>query len=355
MNAFDICSFIFSLKFLSLLLSFLIIFLSFFIINLENNNKAFSFSFSISFSKKPNLKFLCKSLKHKQSLENKQEKKSDSNKKIKENHKDKLKIGGIQSVNYSTIDKKYYFGKIEENISSLVEKACKYYKEKQNIPEVKNKNDDLNLMQIECMSSMNYTRNNELEKSIFQRTNWQIAKEEDDKNDEDRIVIQNIFPSNKFFIDDGIVNMNVNRINNFNNSNNKLSFSNSSINSFDETEDEFIEEGNGTKLYKLSIIRKFNNIENDLLKTNIVKDPKEEDYFKIYSQGDPTLIRNICKPDTLPENFDKEVENYYEKGKKTLALAGKIIKANYLQAQKISRKKCESNMVFLGFIIINNS
>ena len=33
-----------------------------------------------------------------------------------------------------------------------------------------------------------------------------------------------------------------------------------------------------------------------------------------------------------------------------MSLCGKKVKMNYLQCQRIERNKCESNMIFLGFV-----
>ena len=42
---------------------------------------------------------------------------------------------------------------------------------------------------------------------------------------------------------------------------------------------------------------------------------------------------------------------YKEKGYYIIGLAGKKMKMNYIQSQRINRSKCECNMIFLGFAI----
>ena len=44
-------------------------------------------------------------------------------------------------------------------------------------------------------------------------------------------------------------------------------------------------------------------------------------------------------------------EKYKNEGYEVIALAGKKMKMNYIQSQRIERDKCESNMIFLGFVI----
>lgn len=354
MNAFDIffSSLIFP-KFFSLLVSFLIILVSFFIITSDHDIFSFSFSKKVQTNTSNPSDNQCQK-KSESSENNKIIEKSDQQKNPKRNKK--IKVEGFQAVNYSEKENKYYFSEITENISGAIEKVCSYYKQKLTTPYIKNKNDELYLMLTEALSSLNYSKKNDIEKIIFQKTNWLIEKKEE-KADEERIVYQSIFPPDKFFkvdlINDTNINMNINE-------NNNLSFSNSTINSFDETEDEVVEEESSSninflRLYKINIIREFNNNNNDnIIKTNIIKDLKDANY-KIYSQGDPLKIKSICKFDTLPENYEEIVKSYNIKGKQVIALAGKIVKASYLQIQKITRKKSEDNLFFLGFIILNIS
>ena len=79
--------------------------------------------------------------------------------------------------------------------------------------------------------------------------------------------------------------------------------------------------------------------------------------FKIYSEGNTNLIKEKCKIETIPENYNEIYEKYKEKGYEIIGLSGKKLKMSYLQSQKIERTKCESNMIFLGLIIyrINNN
>ena len=46
---------------------------------------------------------------------------------------------------------------------------------------------------------------------------------------------------------------------------------------------------------------------------------------------------------------------YREEGNEVLSLCGKKVKMSYLQCQRIERKKCESNMIFLGFVFYRSA
>ena len=61
-------------------------------------------------------------------------------------------------------------------------------------------------------------------------------------------------------------------------------------------------------------------------------------------------IKSIYKKETLPNNYDEIIQKSVNEGNEIMSICGKKIKMNYLQCQRIERKKCESNMIFLGFV-----
>ena len=130
--------------------------------------------------------------------------------------------------------------------------------------------------------------------------------------------------------------------------NNNLSSSQDSLNSLTETEDgEEEKEKQILSSYKLGICKIFEKEEN--IKSNIVKEMSDK-FYKIYSQGEPESIKKLCKSDTLPEDYEKIILKNKEEGNEVLCLCGKKVKMSYLQCQRIERNKCESNMIFLGFV-----
>ena len=100
----------------------------------------------------------------------------------------------------------------------------------------------------------------------------------------------------------------------------------------------------------MGICRTFDYCDDIKIKSNIVKEVNGN-LYKIYSEGDPLLIREKCRGETLPQNFYEMIEQYKNEGYKIIGISGKKMKMNYLQSQKIERCKCESNMTFLGFAI----
>ena len=79
-----------------------------------------------------------------------------------------------------------------------------------------------------------------------------------------------------------------------------------------------------------------------------------EDYFKAFCKGSPEKLRDLCKPETVPFNFDSVLNSYTTKGYRVLAMAAKGLLMDFQQSQSISREDVEKNMIFLGFLIVKN-
>lgn len=105
--------------------------------------------------------------------------------------------------------------------------------------------------------------------------------------------------------------------------------------------------------YELGIVRKFEFTSN-LQRMSVVVKNRNEEYFKIYCKGSPEKIRDLCREDTIPKNFDKNLSHFTNKGYRVIGLSMKIMKMDYIQSQKLKRENAESNMIFLGFLIFEN-
>ena len=253
-------------------------------------------------------------------------KKEEVNKAKEEEKKEKkVEMKGFQLNEIKEENKSgFILGKKTENIEHLSQK----------INNINNKNDEMGLMFIEGLSSLNSWKNDHLGNEIIKKTEWNLEKRE---NEENGLIYQYVYPNKK-------ENNNISNTNNINN----LSSSQESINSLTETEDGDDEkEKQIFSSYKLGICKIFENEKK--IKSNIVKEINDK-YYKIYSEGDPELIKTICKNDTIPENYDEIIAKNKEEGNEIMSLCGKKVKMNYLQCQKIERNKCESNMIFLGFV-----
>jgi hypothetical protein len=266
-------------------------------------------------------------------------KKEDAPKKVEEekkclNQRKEEKIIEIKGYYQNKInenEKKFFLSDKTENIENLSQK----------ILETKNdnisKSEDLSIMFIESLSSLNSWKNNEIENQFSKNINWNLEKRENGKDGEESLVYQYIFPQPK--LKDNISHI---TISNF-------SSSQSSVNSNYNTDDEE-EEKAFFSSYKLGICRIFDYSEENKLKSNIVKEINGK-YFKVYSQGNPDLIKEKCRKETIPDNYNEMVDKFKKDGYNIIGISGKKMKMNYIQSQRVDRTKCESNMTFLGLAV----
>jgi len=105
--------------------------------------------------------------------------------------------------------------------------------------------------------------------------------------------------------------------------------------------------------YELGVLRKY-DFSSNLQRMSVIIKNRSEEYFKIYTKGSPEKIRDLCREDTIPKNFDKMLSHFTNKGFRVLGLSMKMMKMDYIQSQKLKRENAESNMIFLGFLIFEN-
>ena len=106
-------------------------------------------------------------------------------------------------------------------------------------------------------------------------------------------------------------------------------------------------------LYQLDLIKRFDFVSKLQRMSVLVKNSKE-DYFKVYCKGSPEKIRELCKPETIPSNYNRILSVYSNQGLRVFAISFKLLKMHYLQSEKLSRESVEHDLVFLGFFIVKN-
>ena len=265
-----------------------------------------------------------KKIKSENASENLKKEERVNNAKESEPKEKKVEMKGFQRNKIKENNTGFELGNKTDNVEHLSQK----------INNINNKNDEMGLMFIEGLSSLNSWKNEELGKEIMEKIRWNLEKRE---NEEDGVIYQYVYPQNK---DNNITNINI--------TNNNLASSQESVNSLTETEDgEEEKERQILSSYKLGICKIFVKEKN--VKSNIVKEINDK-FYKIYSEGDPELIKTMCKKETIPENYDEIISKNNKDGNEIMSLCGKKVKMNYLQCQRIERNKCESNMIFLGFV-----
>ena len=111
--------------------------------------------------------------------------------------------------------------------------------------------------------------------------------------------------------------------------------------------------GGNSNNYTIALVRRF-DFSSKLQRMSVIVKNMLDGEFRSYVKGSPERIRELCNPSTLPENFDEILQIYTECGYRVLALATKGLNLNFLKAQKITREEVESDIQFLGFLIMQN-
>ncbi|CAH2060757.1 unnamed protein product, partial [Iphiclides podalirius] len=79
-----------------------------------------------------------------------------------------------------------------------------------------------------------------------------------------------------------------------------------------------------------------------------------EDVLRVFCKGAPETLRTLCRPDTVPENLNVVLSSYAEKGYRVIAIATKIMEVTFKNLQRMTRDEIESDLDFLGLVIMEN-
>ncbi|EHL01697.1 putative cation-transporting ATPase [Glarea lozoyensis 74030] len=75
----------------------------------------------------------------------------------------------------------------------------------------------------------------------------------------------------------------------------------------------------------------------------------------VYVKGAPECMKEICRADSFPNDYEELLSYYTHRGFRVIACATKHIKKlNWVKVQKMRRDEAESELDFLGFIIFEN-
>ncbi|KAH8664325.1 P-type ATPase-like protein [Xylariales sp. PMI_506] len=75
----------------------------------------------------------------------------------------------------------------------------------------------------------------------------------------------------------------------------------------------------------------------------------------IYVKGAPECMREICRADSFPPDYDELLSHYTHQGYRVIACAAKHLKKlSWVKTQKMKREQAESDLEFVGFIIFEN-
>ncbi|KAK1237514.1 hypothetical protein MKX08_003139, partial [Trichoderma sp. CBMAI-0020] len=75
----------------------------------------------------------------------------------------------------------------------------------------------------------------------------------------------------------------------------------------------------------------------------------------IFVKGAPEVMREICRPSSIPKDYDELLSYYTHKGYRVIGCATRHLnRLSWVRAQKMARAEVERDLDFLGFIIFEN-
>nr|POE65066.1 putative cation-transporting atpase [Quercus suber] len=116
------------------------------------------------------------------------------------------------------------------------------------------------------------------------------------------------------------------------------------------------EEGtpNSRRAIELGVLKSFEFV-SQLRRASVIVRQFGEKSGDVYVKGAPEAMKEICRPDSFPPDYDELLAYYTHRGFRVIACATKhIFKLNWLKVQKMKREEAESNLEFAGFIIFEN-
>ncbi|KAJ7397209.1 putative cation-transporting ATPase 13A3 isoform X1 [Pitangus sulphuratus] len=107
--------------------------------------------------------------------------------------------------------------------------------------------------------------------------------------------------------------------------------------------------------YEIGIVRQF-PFSSVLQRMCVIARVLGEKRMDAYMKGAPEVIASLCKQETVPVDFEHVLEEYTKQGFRVIALAHRKLesKLTWHKVQTINRDAVESNMDFMGLIIMQN-
>ncbi|KAI1891544.1 hypothetical protein AGOR_G00144890 [Albula goreensis] len=107
--------------------------------------------------------------------------------------------------------------------------------------------------------------------------------------------------------------------------------------------------------HEIGIVRQF-PFSSALQRMCVVTRLLGEKRMDAFLKGAPEVVASLCKKETVPESFSEVLEDYTKQGFRVIALAHRRLesKLTWHKVQNINRDHIETNMEFLGLIIMQN-
>ncbi|KAK5135917.1 hypothetical protein LTR08_004375 [Meristemomyces frigidus] len=118
--------------------------------------------------------------------------------------------------------------------------------------------------------------------------------------------------------------------------------------------DEDHDSPNSKRPIELGVLKSFEFV-SQLRRASVIVRQFGEKSGDVYVKGAPEAMKDICRPDSFPPDYDELLAYYTHRGFRVIACAAKhIFRLNWLKVQKMKREEAESNLEFVGFIVFEN-
>ncbi|CAG8503949.1 12192_t:CDS:10 [Ambispora gerdemannii] len=109
-----------------------------------------------------------------------------------------------------------------------------------------------------------------------------------------------------------------------------------------------------TPFLELGILRTFEFV-SSLRRMSVIVKRLRSHTMEVFVKGAPEVMKEICREETLPDDYKELLHFYTHHGYRVIACAARSFEnLNWMKAQKIKREQVEQDLDFLGFIIFEN-
>jgi cation-transporting ATPase 13A2 len=241
---------------------------------------------------------------------------------------DHLDINGFRTMKLTNDE--FTFDNFCEEARDMCQSSFNYYKEKVSSGN-NDKNKDLKSLYVECLATCHgITRVNgklmgdPIDVKMFESSGWTLNENLENQENYDSLISTSVRPGYEKDLRE-------------------------KLGSEDCEDEDLILKTH----YELGIVRRF-DFSSKLQRMSVIVKNTNEPHFKAFCKGSPEKIKELCKAETIPQNFNVILNKYTMKGFRVLALSAKLVKMDYMQSQRVERDIIESNMIFLGLLIVQN-
>jgi predicted P-type ATPase len=105
--------------------------------------------------------------------------------------------------------------------------------------------------------------------------------------------------------------------------------------------------------YEIGIIKQF-PFSSSLQRMGVIVRALNRKHFDFFCKGSPEMIAGMCRPESIPTEFEKTLFAYTTKGYRVIGLAAKQLESSFLKVKKIDRSLLEKDLDFLGLLVMEN-